>query len=192
MYTARSDSGVTVTELIVVLGVVAILLGLLLPALQIARSRARAVVCKNNLRQMDIAFSQYVDLNKSMPPERVAGRAGGWMVEMLPFVEKDRLNEVVINSNAPSEIQPPNLYLCPERQLIDAKRSGQQHRAHYVLVVLDRSRHKVRIYDAPVDIQHCWTSGPSVTRSRITDSKGPHQGAYHYVSDGVVRTTLAR
>lgn len=60
--------GFTLIELLVVIAVIALLVGLLLPALQSAREAGRSVVCLSNLRQMHLVCRTYADENKGMGP----------------------------------------------------------------------------------------------------------------------------
>ncbi|MFN7681520.1 MAG: type II secretion system protein, partial [Planctomyces sp.] len=64
--------GFTVLELLGVLAVIAVLVALLLPAVQQAREQARKLQCQNNLRQLGIGLGHYQFLHKTLPPGAVA------------------------------------------------------------------------------------------------------------------------
>src|SRR5712675_1737719 len=64
----KDDKGFSLVELLVVIGVIAILAGLLLPTMSRAKFKGQNAVCKNNLRQMAVALNLYADDYQVYPP----------------------------------------------------------------------------------------------------------------------------
>lgn len=179
----RRHHGASLTESIVVLVIIAIMLGMLLPAIQIVRERARETQCKSRLRQIYLAMNQLVGTTGELPPKSVPNVYGGWMVEILPFMEQGNLRTNIPDGQSirgESEFdRPPALFVCPTRFGLDETYEAMWP-AHYVLVTSER-RKSYSLYEAPVDLHVAWASSPELRRAPIGNAKGPHQGRFYYI-----------
>jgi prepilin-type N-terminal cleavage/methylation domain-containing protein/prepilin-type processing-associated H-X9-DG protein len=126
-------SGFTLIELLVCIAVIALLLALILPAVQQAREAARRIQCQNNLKQLGIALHNYHDSHGAFPPGWIArdlagigrsprdgGYSWAWSAFLLPYCEQLPLYEqlgIGNSSNPPGPKDPGDnslqVFLCP-------------------------------------------------------------------------------
>jgi prepilin-type N-terminal cleavage/methylation domain-containing protein len=125
--------GFTLIELLVVIAIIAVLVALLLPAVQQAREAARRTQCKNNLKQIGLAFHNYHDSYRVLADGGTDHTAANpvkwpcgdccnannrgewnWMYQIMPMIDQANLQAVTVDSTIYST--PVAAYFCPTRR----------------------------------------------------------------------------
>jgi prepilin-type N-terminal cleavage/methylation domain-containing protein/prepilin-type processing-associated H-X9-DG protein len=187
----RHRGAFTLIELLVVIAIIAILIGLLLPAVQKIRQAAARIQCANNLHQLALAAHLYHDANNQFPNgvhpvETVGGRYMNgtcWKVELFNYLEQDNLknqwdytdfrNNVAGDMNAISA-QVPKVLLCPSDPLpdpvyhfVDAFPQYAYARGYYGLSSYGGNAGKVAVHPPSQDGIFGWNS--SIRIRDVTD-----------------------
>jgi prepilin-type N-terminal cleavage/methylation domain-containing protein len=182
--------GVSLIELLVVIGIMALMTSLLLPALNSARELANEQVCKNNLYQVRVAMHSYRGARKRLPPPNT------WTVELLPYMEELPLYHAVRNPNpatTPALKTLPAVFSCTAQPNVTSKVSGMPV-CHYVLVIdapgerRGDSRISWQFADREADLPEGrlepWYVGPEMHpaqfKSLVTAGRGPHRGGVFF------------
>jgi prepilin-type processing-associated H-X9-DG protein len=103
-----------------VIAIIAILIGLLLPAVQKVREAAARMSCSNNMKQLALACHSYESAHSKLPPPRGTFAAvftayRGWMCDILPYIEQVALHQQVDTFPAffTGHAQPVKMFTCP-------------------------------------------------------------------------------
>jgi len=134
---SQERRAVTLIELLVVIAIIGALVGLMLPAVQMARESARRSSCANNLKQLGLAAKLHVDSQGTFPtggwgahwvgdPDKGFGpkQPGGWIYNVLPYIEQQNLRELGTRLADAEKRQalaslletPLELFQCPSRR----------------------------------------------------------------------------
>ena len=156
--------GFSLVELLVVIGIIGMLIGLLLPAVQAAREAARRSQCSNNLRQLGLSVQLHADSHKGLLPR--GARQWNfltWSTFILPYIEQQNLYGKMSVGYCPagSESGPDGFVYDPSDPIEGGRYSREQNRLAW--------RTRVPTYNCPSDLENeFYMEGPTKSWPKVS------------------------
>ena len=175
---SRRPAAFTLVELLVVVSIIAVLIGLLLPAVQASRAAARRTQCASNLRQVGLAMGQFCDAHRGQFPDTSHNQSGdveqSWIYTVAPFMESvdairicpdDRKAADRLDQKLTSYVM--NAYLTDEPRSFAVTNLNKLRESSKTLVAFEIADQKAPIIENDHVHNHAWFTSLTVARKQV-------------------------
>lgn len=175
---SRRPVAFTLVELLVVVSIIAVLIGLLLPAVQASRAAARRTQCASNLRQVGLAMGQFCDAHRGQFPDTSHNQSGdveqSWIYTVAPFMESvdairicpdDRKAADRLDQKLTSYVM--NAYLTDEPRSFAVTNHNKLRESSKTLVAFEIADQKAPIIENDHVHNHAWFTSLTVARKQV-------------------------
>ena len=175
---SRRPVAFTLVELLVVVSIIAVLIGLLLPAVQASRAAARRTQCASNLRQVGLAMGQFCDAHRGQFPDTSHNQSGdveqSWIYTVAPFMESvdairicpdDRKAADRLDQKLTSYVM--NAYLTDEPRSFAVTNLNKLRESSKTLVAFEIADQKAPIIENDHVHNHAWFTSLTVARKQV-------------------------
>jgi prepilin-type N-terminal cleavage/methylation domain-containing protein/prepilin-type processing-associated H-X9-DG protein len=174
----RRPAAFTLVELLVVVSIIAVLIGLLLPAVQSSRAAARRTQCASNLRQVGLAMGHYCDAHRGQFPDTSHNDLGdverSWIYTVAPFMESvDALRVCPDDLKAADRLRERltsyvmNAYLTDEPRSFAVTNHNKLRESSKTLVAFELADQKAPIIENDHVHNHAWFTSLTVARKQV-------------------------
>jgi prepilin-type N-terminal cleavage/methylation domain-containing protein/prepilin-type processing-associated H-X9-DG protein len=190
--------GFTLVELLVVVSIIAVLIGLLLPAVQASRAAARRTQCASNLRQVGLAMGQFCDAHRGRFPDTSHNEANdsdqSWIYTIGPFMESvDAIRICPDDKKAAERLQERltsyvmNAYLTDEPPALAVTNLNKLRATSKTVAAFEIADQKAAIIENDHVHNHAWFTSLNVARKRVFEriqadaAVERHTGGSHFL-----------
>lgn len=174
----RRPAAFTLVELLVVVSIIAVLIGLLLPAVQASRAAARRTQCASNLRQVGLAMGQFCNAHRGQFPDTSHNQAGdveqSWIYTIAPFMESvDAIRICPDDLKAADRLDQKltsyvmNAYLTDEPRSFAVTNHNKLRESSKTLVAFEIADQKAPIIENDHVHNHAWFTSLTVARKQV-------------------------
>jgi prepilin-type N-terminal cleavage/methylation domain-containing protein/prepilin-type processing-associated H-X9-DG protein len=174
----RRPAAFTLVELLVVVSIIAVLIGLLLPAVQASRAAARRTQCSSNIRQLGLAMAQFCDAHRGQFPDTSHNQSGdveqSWIYTVAPFMESvDAIRICPDDLKAADRLDQKltsyvmNAYLTDEPRSFAVTNHNKLRASSKTLVAFEIADQKAPIIENDHGHNHAWFTSLTVARKQV-------------------------